>query len=138
MHLLTTPSLHRLNFAKTWQGVGWAMVGTVVWLSLAPAPPQPPLLLAWDKAQHFAAYGCLMVWFGMSFARHWRWPAFLVALGVALEFLQGLGGIRNFDPGDMLANTIGVLAGLALLKTPLGASLAAVDGLLARFIIPQA
>jgi len=122
----------RLNFAKTWQGVGWAMVAVVVWLSLTPHPPQPPSFLGWDKAQHFAAYGGLMVWYGMSFARHWRWPVFLVGLGVGLEFLQGLGGFRSFDPMDMVANTLGVGAGLLLVKTPAGHCLAVADAHLVK------
>jgi len=123
---------NRLHFAKTWQAMGWAMVAVVAWLSLTPQPPQPPEFLAWDKAQHFIAYGGLMAWYGMSFARHWRWPAFLVGLGVGLECLQGLGGVRSFDPFDMLANTLGVMIGLALVNTPAGRCLAAVDARLAK------
>ena len=124
----------RLRFAKTWQAIGWAMVAVVAWLSLTPQPPQPPSFLGWDKAQHFAAYGGLMAWYGMSFARHWRWPLFLVGLGAGLECLQGLGGVRSFDPFDMLANTLGVAMGLALAQSPAGACLAAADALLARRI----
>ena len=122
----------RLKYKKTWQAVGWMMVVIVVWLSLTPRPPQPPSFLGWDKAQHFVAYGGLMVWYGMSFARHWRWPLFLVCLGVALEFLQGLGGVRSLDPMDMVANTLGVGIGLILVATPLGQSLAMADALLAQ------
>ncbi len=122
-----------LRFGKTWQGLGWAMVACVVWLSLTPQPPQPPSFLAWDKAQHFVAYGGLMAWFGMAFFRHWRWPVFLIGLGIGLEFLQGLGGIRSFDPFDMVANSIGVGLGIALIKTPFGQSLAAIDALLAQW-----
>ena len=107
------------------------MVGIVVWLSLTPKPPQLPQIMGWDKAQHFAAYACLMYWYGMSFRRHWRWPAFLVGLGVGLEFLQGYSGFRSFDPFDMLANTIGVGLGLMVLKTPAGHCLGAMDKRLA-------
>jgi VanZ family protein len=121
----------RLRFAKTWQGVGWAMVATVAWLSLTPSPPPPPAFLGWDKAQHFIAYGGLMAWYAMAFARHWRWPVFLVALGVGLEYLQGYGGVRNFDPADMVANTLGVALGLALAASPAGRCLAAFDAWLA-------
>jgi hypothetical protein len=109
------------------------MVAIVVWLSLIPHPPQPPSFLGWDKAQHFLAYGSLMSWYGMSFARHWRWPLFLILLGVVLEFLQGLGGVRSLDPFDMVANTIGVGIGLALVRaTPLGRLLVVLDAQLAR------
>lgn len=108
------------------------MVAVVVWLSLTPHPPEPPSFLAWDKAQHFLAYGGLMFWYGMGFPRHWRWPVFLVGLGIGLECLQGWGGIRSFDPFDMVANTIGVGIGLALLKTPCARLLVLADAWLAR------
>ncbi|CAG0973703.1 hypothetical protein ANRL3_01667 [Anaerolineae bacterium] len=107
------------------------MVGIVIWLSLTPLPPQPPGFLNWDKGQHVAAYACLMYWYGMGFGRHWRWPVFLVGLGVGLEFLQGYGGFRSFDPFDMIANTIGVGFGLIVLKTPAGQCLGVVDKQLA-------
>jgi VanZ family protein len=116
-----------LRFKKIWQALAWLLVFIVVWLSLTPHPPQPPSILGWDKAQHLLAYGGLMSWFGMSFPRHWCWPVFLIALGVALEFLQELGGSRTFDLYDMLANTLGVFFGLGLLQTPARQSLAYVD-----------
>jgi VanZ family protein len=37
-----------------------------------------------------------------------------VPLGVALEFAQRLVPGRSFEVGDMVANTLGVCAGLAL------------------------
>jgi len=124
----------RLKFKKTWQGLGWVMVAVVVWLSLTPQPPPAPAFLVWDKAQHFVAYGGLMAWYAMSFACHWRWPAFLIGLGVGMEILQGLGGVRTFDLLDMVANTLGVCLGLVLARTPAGQALAAVDALLARWM----
>lgn len=105
------------------------MVAVVVWLSLTPHPPKfrSVPLLSWDKAQHTLAYACLMFWYGQAFRRHWRWPAFLLALGMGLEILQGLGGVRSFDLRDMLANGIGVGIGLILARTRLGGVLAKID-----------
>ncbi|HYE36449.1 hypothetical protein [Methylocaldum sp.] len=122
---------HRpLRFSRLWQGIGWLMVAIVIWLSLTPEPPQPPTpLLAWDKAQHMLAYAALMYWFRQAFLPRWRWPVFLVFLGVGLEFLQGLGGIRTFDPVDMAANSIGVCLGFGLSYTPLGKLLSKIDAL---------
>ena len=108
------------------------MVGIVVWLSLTPKPPQPPGFLDWDKGLHLTAYACLMYWYGMSFDRHWRWPVFLVGLGIGLEFLQGYGGFRSFDIFDMVANAMGVGVGLMVLKTPVGRCLGIIDKLLAN------
>ena len=36
-----------------------------------------------------------------------------IAMGIALEFLQGMTGYRTFDLLDMLANAVGVLGALA-------------------------
>lgn len=117
-----------LRFRRLWQGLAWLMVGAVVWLSLTPTPPQPPLyLLSWDKADHLLAYATLMYWFSQVFVRHWRWPLFLVGLGFTLEVLQGLGGARSFDGFDLLANMLGVLLGYVLAATVLGRAVATMD-----------
>jgi hypothetical protein len=50
-----------------------------------------------------------------------------------LEWLQGWLGYRHFDYGDMLANGIGVFAGLLLASTPLGLSVKWLDNKLARW-----
>lgn len=107
------PNPRFLRFRLFWQGLGWAMVATVVWLSLTPHPPEPPSFLIWDKAQHTLAYAGLMFWFRMAFERHWRWPVFLLGLGLGLEVLQGLGGVRTGDWRDMVANGLGVVVGVA-------------------------
>jgi VanZ family protein len=60
------------------------------------------------------AYGLLMFWFSQIYlseklrAAH---AALFLAMGVALEVLQGLSGAREYDVVDMLANAAGVLAG---------------------------
>jgi VanZ family protein len=122
-----------LRYRRWWQAIGWMMVSIVVWLSLTPSPPAPPALLTWDKAHHFIAYGGLMYWFAQAFARHWRWPVFLCVLGLALEFLQGWGGVRTFDLFDLTANVLGVVMGLAVARTGLGRLLALADRRLALF-----
>ena len=124
--------VYALRFRRLWQGLGWMMVLIVVWLSLTPSPPQPPAVLSWDKADHFIAYGGLMYWFAQAFIRHWRWPLFLIGLGVVLEVLQGWGGVRTFDPFDMLANILGVLLGYGLASTFLGQAVASIDRRLLR------
>ena len=43
-------------------------------------------------------------------------PVF-VFMGVAMEYLQGLGPVRMFEYADMIANTAGVLLGLLLSLT---------------------
>jgi hypothetical protein len=124
------------NFTRLWQGLGWAMVALVIGLSLTPQPPHLPQLLGWDKAQHILAYGVLMFWFCLTFAGHWRWPVFLVALGGVLEVLQGQLGWRTTDIFDIAANTVGVFIGLGLACTPLSGSLKIIDDYLFRLWRP--
>ncbi len=104
-----------------WRAVALAWVAGVVWFSLVPHPPQllqpfPGL----DKLEHFAAYLLLM---GCALQgwrrRHERWvlAIALVSLGALLELLQGLGGVRQFELLDLLANSLGVAVGLALGRT---------------------
>jgi VanZ family protein len=66
-----------------------------------------------DKLGHFAAYGLLMFLFCQIYARRIAFALGCIAVGIALEFLQGMTGTRTFDVVDMLANAAGVLLGLA-------------------------
>jgi len=94
------------------------MVAAVVWGSLTPSPPSAGN----DKVGHFVVYGVLMFWFAQLYARRLPYAAGFIALGVALEFVQGSLGYRSFELYDMLANSAGVLLGWAaasLFKKPL-------------------
>ncbi len=121
-----TPSL---RLRPLWLALGWAMLATVVWLSLSAEPPQIALPLA-DKLEHLLAYGSLMGWFGQLYTTRragLAWLTGLVLLGIALEFLQGWGGVRYFDTLDMLANTLGALLGYWLTRGPLAGILQHID-----------
>jgi VanZ family protein len=75
-----------------------------------------------DKLAHFVAYGSLAFWFGMLYdgrGRQLRVALGFAAMGVALEFLQGLTDYRTFEVADMIANTIGAALGWGLAQTPL-------------------
>ena len=72
--------------------------------------------------EHLAGYGLLAFAAVQVFERRvlWRVGLGLVALGMALEIAQGtLTTSRSFDLADELANSTGVLLGLALAFTPL-------------------
>lgn len=95
--------------------VGWGWAAAIVWLSLAPIQ-QPVSVDQGDKIEHFAAYGLLMFVFCLIYDQ-WRrrlgHAAGFIAMGIALEFLQGMTGYRTFDVLDMAANAAGVLFVLA-------------------------
>ncbi|GAB6039980.1 hypothetical protein JCM17961_06530 [Endothiovibrio diazotrophicus] len=96
-----------------WQLFGGGWLTLVVYLSLTGSPPQVDLGIdAADKLEHLAAYGWLMGWFAPlwpAWRHRLRLAAALIALGITLEFLQQLGGVRHFEVADMAANATGVL-----------------------------
>ncbi|MCW8955240.1 MAG: hypothetical protein OQL09_00025, partial [Gammaproteobacteria bacterium] len=51
-----------------------------------------------------------------------------ILLGIVLEYLQALGGVRYFEWADMLANSAGVLLALLLAQTRFASSLHWIDG----------
>jgi len=94
------------------------LVLLVVYLSLANLElPQVPSTVG-DKINHLLAYGVLMGWFGQLLL-DWRHRVLcalvLIALGISMEFLQGMTNYRFFEWQDALANSLGVLFGLAAL-----------------------
>ena len=98
-----------------WLAVGWAMVTAIVWLSLTPSPPKVDFEHS-DKVGHFLAYGSVMFWFAQLYSERKArlgYAAGFVAMGVALEFIQGWTGYRDFELYDMLADGVGVALGWA-------------------------
>jgi len=96
------------------------MVATVIVLSLIPV--EVDLGEGKDKLAHAVAYGGLSFWFGMVFGGRGLQLGIAVAfaaMGVALEFLQGLTDYRTFEVADMIANAVGAVLGWCLLQTPL-------------------
>jgi len=93
--------------------VGWALVAAIVWLSLTPKPPQIDIEQG-DKLGHFLAYGGVMFWFARLYVRmkvRALYAAGFIAMGIAIEFVQGWTGYRNFEVADMVADGLGVFLG---------------------------
>lgn len=90
-----------------WRFLGWALVLTVIYLSLTPKPPSTDLQFG-DKIGHVAAYAALMGWWLQIHRRPERLALIFVLMGLALELLQSLGGARTGDVFDMAANSLGV------------------------------
>lgn len=93
----------------------------VIYQSLTPAPMEIP----GDEGSrfgHLAAYGTLMGWFAHLHEGRRRRVALalgFVAMGVALEVIQGMTGYRTTDLADAFANTLGVGLGWLLAPTRL-------------------
>jgi VanZ family protein len=117
-----TPWLKPFRRPRLWLGVWLVAVLVVATLSLTPPPPLP-VPPGGDKVEHFLAYCLLAMGAVQLFAPRAGWllaGAGLVALGGGLEFAQAVfTETRMMDPLDALANTLGVVAGLATSMTPL-------------------
>lgn len=115
-----------MNVARlrsVWLGTGWLWIVLVCYLSLMPHPPEPVSFEGADKLEHLLAYAGLMLWFCQVYVTRTARSSVLVglvALGVCIEWLQGMSGYRYFEYADMLANSGGVLLGWGLAHTRLG------------------
>ena len=98
-----------------WLAIGWAMVAVIIWLSLTPSPPKVDFEQS-DKVGHVLAYGGTMFWFCLLYrsprTRLWYALGF-IAMGIAIEYIQGWTGYRSFEVYDMVADALGVLLGWA-------------------------
>lgn len=105
-----------------WLALWWLAIIATITVCLIP-PPSLALPQNSDKVEHFLAYFLLasaaVQIYRTRAALCWA-GAGLVALGVGIEFAQGaLTANRMADPMDALANSAGVLAGMAIVFTPL-------------------
>lgn len=105
-----------------WSGLWMLAIAAVVIGSLLPSSDLPSVQVN-DKVEHFVAYAILSAGAVQLFARRLSWAfvcVLLVLMGIGLEYLQAQMGLgRMLDRNDALANTIGVLIGLATAFTPL-------------------
>jgi VanZ family protein len=93
----------------------WPAVAVIVWGELTPSLPLA-LDHIWDKAEHFIAYFGLaaMATFALGLGRKLVLAIFgVLLLGAVLEVVQRYIG-RDASLLDMVANTLGVMAGLCL------------------------
>lgn len=100
--------------------MGWLLILLVCYFSLTSNPPKINIQFEhFDKFEHMLSYMILMAWFAQLYhTKQSRiyYALFFIVLGITIEVLQGLGGIRFFEYSDMLANTSGVVMGFILTK----------------------
>ena len=101
---------------RLWLSLGWTLVVSIICLSLIPVPVRIPVAEG-DKLGHLIAYGALMLWFSNVYENsipRLILAVGLLALGIALEFIQRWTGFRTFEIADMVANASGVFLGWTL------------------------
>lgn len=91
-----------------------ALVLVISWLAFTPNPP-PGVDLGWDKANHAGAFATLMLVAGWAWPRRLRWlPAALLAYGGFIEIVQSFIPGRDGEWPDMLADAVGIAAGMVM------------------------
>lgn len=122
-----------LHYHRGWVLIGTGLVLLLLYGSLAPAKALPQLSGS-DKVWHAGTYLIVMAYFSQIYkgvrTRALIGTAF-IALGIAIEFIQPYVN-RQFDWLDALANSLGVVTGLAVSLSPLNEIIARVDVLLQR------
>ncbi len=107
------------------RSLGWCVTACILVLSVIPSAHLPRIsfydLLQPDKAGHLLFYGsaCLLLMLGykdrVSGLLIYLFPAALFLMGMALEWCQSaFTRDRVYDLWDQLANTIGILIGMAV------------------------
>jgi VanZ family protein len=98
-----------------WRWLLGALAFTVFWLALSPAPPDG-LNTGWDKLNHAGAFAALTVVAIFALPRPrcslWLLLGCLLCFGGAIEVAQSFTPTRSAEWGDLLADAIGMAAGL--------------------------
>jgi len=125
-----------LDLLLLWFFVGVVLTITVIYLSLTSHPPSLAFFEYGDKIGHLLAYATLTGWFGQLYTRLMSqvWIFLLFCLmGISLEFLQGMGGVRMFEYADMLANCVGAALGWWITRNWLAGILWRFENLLLKY-----
>jgi VanZ family protein len=114
-------ALKPLRRPRLWLGLWIAAIVALIVVCLIPLDSLPPLPDNSDKLEHLFGYFALSAaavqLFGSRRALSLA-AVCLVALGIGVEIAQGFTAYRSSDPADALANTLGVLLGMATALTP--------------------
>lgn len=125
-------ALKPLRHPRAWLALWWLAIAVTFVVCLVPGPDLPEVPPGGDKIEHFLAYFLLAAAAVQLYATR-RALAFagfgLLALGIAIELAQGaFTTTRAADAWDVVADAVGVAAGLAIAWTPLRDVLMRVDG----------
>ncbi len=116
-------ALKPLRRARWWLALWGLAIAAVIMASLVPASVLPQVPDGGDKLEHFLAYSLLAAAAVQLFATRAMLLASggcLIMLGIALEIAQGVfTSTRQMDVHDALANTLGVIGGMATALTPM-------------------
>lgn len=119
-----------LRHRNAWLALWLCGVTVLVIVCLMPSPDLPDLHVS-DKLEHALAFALLAASAVQLFERRALFAvgAGLLALGVGIEFAQALfTTTRAMEAADVVADTVGIVAGLAVALTPLRDALLRIAG----------
>jgi VanZ family protein len=113
----------KLRYAWLWWAMGYVLLAFTLNASLESHPTELPPLFAGDKVLHFTGYFLLATWFGgvARRTRYWAVGLGLLLFSGLIEIAQGMMQHgRQAEWLDLLANALGITAGLVLATLGLG------------------
>jgi len=98
-----------------WRALLAALVLAICWLAFSPHPPTA-VDTSWDKLNHLSAFTALALCAERAFGGPaWRRSALaLLGFGVVIELVQSQIPGRSAEAADVLADAVGIAAGLLL------------------------
>ena len=118
-----------LKYKKLWLSIGYGLVALIIQQTLTASPAGISYNFS-DKFLHVFGYFVLMGWFVQIYqapVMRMVLALLFIAMGIALEYLQGLSGIRQYEVNDMIANGLGVVIAWTVAFTPFSKILQYVD-----------
>ncbi len=110
----TPLALRFLQARLGWQIVLALLVAAVCFLAFSARPPEQ-LSTGWDKLNHGAAFAALTMTALLAFPRRgqglWWVLLGLLAFGGLIEVVQGFVPSRSSEWADLLADSVGIVAG---------------------------
>ena len=125
-----------LKLRPLWLLIGYMLIAYVIYETLTADPVNVDIHLPFaDKYMHALGYFILMGWFVQIYHSKKAkliGALFFIGMGIGLEFLQEMGGVRYFEVADMIANALGVFIALSLSNTVFEKSLLYIDTMIAK------
>jgi VanZ family protein len=106
-----------LRYARRWQIAGILVLIGVLVAELSPALPDLQLSkVLTDKWLHGLTFAFLTVWFSGQYGRHsyWRLAFGMLAFAALIEVCQRMLTYRSAETMDLVADAVGVAAGLVI------------------------
>lgn len=107
-------SPQQLKFFKIWFILGLAKIIIIYCLCFIPISLPSMGASSFDKVLHFGTYFYLGSWFIQLYQKPGRLILLFFFMGFSIELIQHQLPFRSFEFDDILANTIGILMGIAI------------------------